>query len=385
MSLTRIARLLGPVAVLALGACADQGPTETARAGDASYYTVPAEPVDGELIRKTGTATVYLSYGHTLWGIPNPQTLRACAGNRESVVREVSYLPAWQTRTLPAAGDPTRRPHGRAWLYGTRPVKNTAGTVYLVVGCVKSGIPDQATYNAIFNGDWSRIVDVPDADLNALPTGPTAQPVPLRRAGNLVESGGTIRWITFHGGSLGIPDPQTMDSYCRPWSDMVSNSTEYNAYQQKGLLQPGPASCLRGNDYPYAGQSYGTYRPAYDADPWQFWYRECTSFVAWRLNQDGVEFHNYYGGPHWGNADGWDDAARSLQSSNPGLGVRVDKTPRAGAVAQWNSMHVAYVAAVHNDGYVTIEEYNRSYDGRYGYRRIPASSVENYIHFTADR
>jgi len=374
---------LGILVVTALVGCVDAGRNPTnARALEPRTYTAPPEPVDGEFVRQLGTSTVYLSYGRVLYGVPDMQTLRACTGGRETVVRDISSLPAWPNRTLPSAGSPQRRPHGNVWMHGDRPVKtSTSGAVYLVVGCVKSGIPSEATYNAIFNGDWSRIVTVDAAALDALPNGPTAQPVPLRRAGTLLESGGTFRWVTFHGGSLGIPDPATMDSYCRPWSDGITSATEYNVYSQRGILQGAGSACQRGDDYPYKNQSYGTYRPGYDDDPWQFWYRECTSFVAWRLNQDGIEFHNYYGDIRWSNADLWDTAASWLQANKPGLGVRINKSPARGAVAQWNSMHVAYVSAVHNDGTITIEEYNRNFDGRFGSRRISATAVDNYIHF----
>jgi len=368
------------LAAAVLAACSDGNDMPTAVApSNAVHYTAPAEPVNGELIRQSGDPTVWLVFNRTLYGVPDGQTLRACTGGRETVVRQVSYLPAWGRLTLPSAGSPTSRPHGRAWMHGDRPVQGSSGTVWLVEGCVKSGIPSSDVYVAIFNGDWSRIVSVADADLNALPTGPVAQPLPLRRAGSLLESGGTIKWVTYHGGSLGIPDPATMDSYCRPWSDMVSGSTEYNAYVMPATLQPGPASgCLRGNDYPDSAWSMSS------ADQWSFYARNCTSFAAWRLNQEGVEFWNYFGGPHWGNADNWDDAARSLQASNPGLGVRVDRTPKRGAIAQWNFNHVAFVAAVYNDGTITVEEYNYATTGGYGTRRIAASSVDNFIHFRAD-
>ncbi|HYJ79287.1 MAG TPA: CHAP domain-containing protein, partial [Longimicrobiaceae bacterium] len=298
-------------------------------------------------------------FNSTLYGVPDGQTLRACTGGRDRVVREVSSLPSWTRRTLPSAGEPTRRPHGRDWLFGDRPVRSTTtGTVYLVVGCVKSGIPNPTVYNAIFNGDWSRIVDAPEAELSALPTGPEPTGLPLRRAGTLMESGGTITWVTYHGGSLGIPDPATMDSHCRGWSEMVSSSTEWSYYSMKGLLQPGSYSCVRGNDYPFAGKSYGTYRAPYDIDPWNYWYRECTSFVAFRLNQDGIDFHNQFGGYHWSHAYTWDDAARWLQTNNPALGVRINKTPAVGAIAQWNTNHVAYVAGVTTRGTVILEDYN---------------------------
>ena len=64
-------------------------------------------------------------------------------------------------------------------------------------------------------------------------------------------------------------------------------------------------------------------------DPWHFYNRECTSFVAWRLNNDaGVAFHNYYLGKHWGDASNWRQAADQA-------GVPVDEIPAVGAVAWW--------------------------------------------------
>ena len=124
-------------------------------------------------------------------------------------------------------------------------------------------------------------------------------------------------------------------------------------------------TCLPGigDDYPYknypidGGSGYGGY------------YRECTDFVAWRLNRDGAP--GWYA---WGNANQWDDTARAK-------GVRVDRTPALGAVAQWESTHVAYVAGTNADGsQIFIEEYNYGYDGRYNARWIPASSPSNYLH-----
>ena len=56
-------------------------------------------------------------------------------------------------------------------------------------------------------------------------------------------------------------------------------------------------------------------------DPWMFYNRECTSFVAWRLNHDaGVDFSNYYLGVHWGDASNWKYAANQV-------GVPVDASP----------------------------------------------------------
>lgn len=116
-------------------------------------------------------------------------------------------------------------------------------------------------------------------------------------------------------------------------------------------------------------------------DPWNFYNRECTSFVAWRLNHaNGVGFHNYYLGPHWGNANNWGAAARTA-------GLTVDASPAIGAVAWFNSGvggagsfgHVAWVAAV-SGGTVTLEEYNWGSAGTYHTRSVSAGAVSGYIH-----
>jgi surface antigen len=109
-------------------------------------------------------------------------------------------------------------------------------------------------------------------------------------------------------------------------------------------------------------------------DPWQFYNRECTSFVAWRLNSENqVAFNDFWRGAHWGNASNWKNAAKSLK-------IPVDNTPTRGAVAWWaagsagsSRGHVAWVQTV-GDGAITIEEYNYLHAGRYDTRTISDSS-----------
>lgn len=105
-------------------------------------------------------------------------------------------------------------------------------------------------------------------------------------------------------------------------------------------------------------------------DPWNFYNRECTSFVAWRLNNDvGIDFHNWYDGYHWGDAAIWKRAAVDS-------GVPVDDTATVGAIAWWakgsagsSRGHVAWVMAVDSSS-ITIEEYNYLHAGRYDRRTI---------------
>ncbi|WP_229751904.1 CHAP domain-containing protein [Marinithermofilum abyssi] len=128
--------------------------------------------------------------------------------------------------------------------------------------------------------------------------------------------------------------------------------------------------------YPYKNASTS------GVDAWGFYNRQCTSYVAWRLNDVGIPFHNRMKGGHFSNATNWDDNAKRL-------GIRMDQTPEPGAVAQWDAGefrhsrfgHVAYVAEVLNEGKkIRIEEYNFK-PFAYSERTIPADKVSHYIHF----
>jgi surface antigen len=139
-----------------------------------------------------------------------------------------------------------------------------------------------------------------------------------------------------------------------------------------GGTQPPPSSGKipgpMGDDYPYK-HSCGP------AEKWHYFKCQCTSFVAWRINERlGVQFTNQYKGTNWGNANSWDDAARRT-------GVRVDNKPVPGCIAQSNAGragHVAWVSKVSADK-VTIEEYNWNTKEGYGTRTVAKGNF-NYIH-----
>jgi|SRR6516165_5316128 len=130
------------------------------------------------------------------------------------------------------------------------------------------------------------------------------------------------------------------------------------------LMRQPPQPSIKGDDYPFRTSEIDT------PDGWGFLCRECTSFVAWRIRQLGVNFINGMKGGWFGNADTW--AANAHQ-----LGYRVDNTPSAGAIAHYGpnaflagpSGHVAYVAQVNGDGSIVIEEYNWAV--RYAYHHPP--------------
>jgi surface antigen len=138
------------------------------------------------------------------------------------------------------------------------------------------------------------------------------------------------------------------------------------------LLHPERVSAASGvDDYPSRLK-----KAAQDSlvDPWLFYNRECTSFVAWRLNsENNVAFTDYWQGAHWGNASNWKNAAKSLN-------IPVDNNPTRGAVAWWaagsagsSRGHVAWVQVV-GDSSITIEEYNYLHEGFYDTRTISTSS-----------
>ncbi len=107
------------------------------------------------------------------------------------------------------------------------------------------------------------------------------------------------------------------------------------------------SSALANDTYPYV-QGPKTYV----ADPWGFYQCECTSFVAWCLNnRNGISFSNYkrpgsneampssaaYTRPNgewqkgsWGDALHWKTAAELTECI-------VDNTPRYSCIAYWDA------------------------------------------------
>lgn len=147
-----------------------------------------------------------------------------------------------------------------------------------------------------------------------------------------------------------------------------------------GLFGPvagnSPSDVARADAYPYADAApyHGDYEWGTPAvDPWGFYKRNCTSYVAWRLRQNGVDFTNTMAGGRFGNAHNWDNNARSL-------GYQVDSVPEVGSVAVWEGTwgHVAYVTGVNPDGTVNVAEYNKLLDGNYGSRN--GVRADSYIH-----
>jgi surface antigen len=110
------------------------------------------------------------------------------------------------------------------------------------------------------------------------------------------------------------------------------------------------------------------------SDPWGYEYRNCTSYVAWRLSRTGVPASLFTG---LGNASQWIAAI----TAEPG--VIVNQVAAPGAVAVWVSAGVGHVAWVDSvRGRVTVSDYNYAGTGAYA-THVVMSPPTGYIHFSS--
>ena len=109
-------------------------------------------------------------------------------------------------------------------------------------------------------------------------------------------------------------------------------------------------------------------------------YRNCTDYVAWKLQSLGVPDSKTRG---LGNGGEW--AANAMGRA----GVTVNNVPAYGAAAVMPSTsnnpygHVAFVEAVNSNGTITISEYNYGWGGTYNQRTATAASMgfTQFVHF----
>src|SRR5260221_6870227 len=122
-------------------------------------------------------------------------------------------------------------------------------------------------------------------------------------------------------------------------------------------------------------------------DPWGYGVRNCTSYVAWKVNQQlNADIHG------WGQAYQWVSNAPSNEVHSAS-----GYTPQIGDIAQWNATtsnpwgHVAYVYAV-SGSTASLDEYNSGYPksgsnfqwglfySSFTSANYPAGGPNNYIH-----
>lgn len=151
------------------------------------------------------------------------------------------------------------------------------------------------------------------------------------------------------------------------------------------------------DDYPYSGSTSG-------ADVWSFLIGQCTSYVAWKVNQsigyDNIYFpvsdypfrNNMTGNGFSGGCSNpvgrLSDACRWAKLLHDNLGIPVDQTPQPGSIAHWNNSgnmpfgHVAYVHSITN-GNIVISEFNYSNPLSYGTRALTPGNPgypDQFIH-----
>ena len=200
----------------------------------------------------------------------------------------------------------------------------------------------------------------------------------MQTDGNLVAytGSGVALWGSGTAGNpgawLAIQDDCNLVIYRGPHPQ--TNGALWATNTTSGCVPSGSGSTQISDDYPYKTADPNA------IDPWNFYYRQCTSFAAWRIRTRtrASNFTNQYAGVQkWGHATTWDDAARSAGAQ--AAGVRLHSQPAVGRTAQWEAGynggantygHVAYVAAVYSDGSILVEEYNYTTSLGYGTRRI---------------
>ena len=140
----------------------------------------------------------------------------------------------------------------------------------------------------------------------------------------------------------------------------------------------GGPSCVNPNNsqdlYDWGYFNGSTFQPY---DGWGYEYRNCTSYVAWRLANAGVSASLF---SQLGNADTWLYNVEHRQA-DINAGVTVDNNPTPGSVAVWNSPGVGHVAWVESTNPVVVSDYNYATTGAYNPGHGLASTPSGYIHF----
>jgi surface antigen len=141
---------------------------------------------------------------------------------------------------------------------------------------------------------------------------------------------------------------------------------EFGASGGTHCVNPSNASDLYDWGY-FSGSTFDAF------DPWGYEYRNCTSYVAWRLANAGVNPALF---SYLQNADDW----LALARNKPGVTENSTATP--GSVAVWNGPGVGHVAFVESvTGGVTVSDYNYAETGAYNPGHSLGTTPSGYIHF----
>lgn len=263
----------------------------------------------------------------------SPTTVQTTSSTTEQKNNQVSQSSTNQTNTTPATKSNTEQ---------ISQEKNVTGTATSAIQPIETTTPSTS----------------PASKTHSKQTTPSSQQSQNQTRQTSTNQSQTNTSST---SSSAIPKTTTSQKITSTGQHRISNQASTTSVQTSNTRSSTTGSIALGDNYPY--------KVGWQVDPWGMYTRQCTSFVAYRLSTvNGFTLPRAYG-----NADVWGTRARSE-------GYRVDMTPALGAVAWWNTMHVAWVTAIDGDR-VEIEEYNFNYTTNYNRRWIPKNSVSGYIHF----
>jgi surface antigen len=173
-------------------------------------------------------------------------------------------------------------------------------------------------------------------------------------------------WGTSGHGAGPPPDGLTAGGY--PYA---SATCEFGAAGGPACADPSRPGDLY--NWGYRDSPAGDFRPS---DPWGYEYRNCTSYVAWRLSRARVPA---------GLFTGLGDASQWIASVAREPGVVVNEVPAPGAVAVWVSSagvgHVAWVDTLRDGGtQIVVSDYNYAGTGVFA-THLVTSPPTGYMHF----
>lgn len=148
------------------------------------------------------------------------------------------------------------------------------------------------------------------------------------------------------------------------------------------IVRGGACSPRPGNTYPdkWCNRGQDT-----TLDSWGMYNRECVSYTAWKVYESG-HYMPYWGGR--GNANRWDDNARSGYGLPGGQPLRVDNDPHGDAVVAIKNTgeygHAMWVESVNDNGTINISQYNANSitdPGKYSKAYNVSTAGLVFIHF----
>ena len=228
-------------------------------------------------------------------------------------------------------------------------------------------------YGAVMQGDGNFVIYHDGTALWA--TGTAGHPgawIVMQGDGNLVvySAAGPPLWASGTYGHPGdyadLDDDGVLVIVGPPGSALWASVPLFVEGQWPGTS--GPAAANQQYGYPYPDPPACTDGGKCVIDAWRFYEGQCTSWVAYRLNQlNDVPFYDFYEGPQWGDASNWGPTAESL-------GIPVNGTPTVGSVAWYADGHVSYVEQVVSSSQVVISEMNYDTDNGFQVRTITPAS-----------